>query len=376
MPARGGVWPLIAYAALGAVALARGAPSPRRQAGVASAGRPLSPPPKRAPREAEGRREETRADSGRGRAAEAPWNIPGRGWKDILWRVYSQMNDDHLLTVAAGVVYYCLLALFPALAAFVSLYGLVADASTIDASLSSLSGLLPGGGMQILHDALQRLTAKGSTGLSLSFAVGIVVALWSANSGVKAIIDALNAVYGEEEKRGFVRLNLVSLAFTLGGIVSLGVALTVVVAAPIALGHLGLGGVSDALIRILRWPIILVLIVLGLGVVYRYGPSRREPRWQWISVGSVSAAVVWLVASALFSWYIANFGTYDATYGSLGAAIGMMVWMWISMIVILLGAQLNAEIEHQTARDTTIEGDKPMGRRGATKADTIGAEAR
>ena len=298
-----------------------------------------------------------------------------RGWKDILWRVYSQMNEDHLLTVAAEVVYYCLLALFPALAAFVSLYGLVADASTIDANLSSLSGFLPGGGIQILHDALQRLTAKGSTGLSLSFAVGIVVALWSANSGVKAIIDALNAVYGENEKRGFVRLNLVSLAFTLAGIVSLGVALAVVVAAPIALGRVGLGGVSDALIGILRWPAILVLIVLGLGVVYRYGPSRREPRWQWISVGSVSAAVFWLVASALFSWYIANFGAYDATYGSLGAAVGMMVWMWLSMIVILLGAQLNAEIERQTARDTTVEGEKPMGRRGARMADTVGAAA-
>ena len=202
---------------------------------------------------------------------------------------------------------------------------------------------------------------------------GLLFALWSANSGTKAVIDGLNVAYGEAEKRSFIRLNLISLVFTLGAFLSLTLAVGAVVVAPIVLTHLGLGGVADTLVRLLRWPALLAFVIVGLAILYRYGPSRREARWTWLSVGSVAAAVGWLVTSALFSWYIANFGTYDATYGSLGAAIGMMMWMWISMIVILVGAQLNAEIEHQTSTDSTVGPDKPLGRRGAVKADTIGA---
>ena len=284
-------------------------------------------------------------------------------------RLYDRINDDRLLAVAAACVFYCLLALFPALAALVSLYGLFADASTIDAHLSTVAGVLPGGAVQILHETLARLVARSHSGLSAGFLIGLVFVLWSANSGTKAILDALNVAYEEQEKRGFLRLNLVSLGFTLAAMVALILAVAIVVAAPIALGVLGLGDVSDVLIRILRWPALLVLVVLGLATLYRYGPSRREPRWQWISAGSAAAGVIALTGSALFSWYIANFGTYDVTYGSLGAAIGMMMWMWLLMIVVLLGAELNAEIEHQTARDSSV--DKPVGGRGSVEADTI-----
>ena len=276
-----------------------------------------------------------------------------------------------MLAVAAGVVFYSLLAIFPAVAAFVSLYGLIADASTIDAHLSLASGILPAGAVDILHEQVTKLAAKSDAKLSLGFMTGLGVALWSANAGMKAIIDALNVVYDEKEKRSFVKLNLVSLLFTLVAILSVMVALTAIIVVPIIFSMLGLSTFFSLVA--LRWPMLLMLATLALAAIYRYGPSRREARWQWLSVGSVVAAIVWLISSLLFSWYIANFGAYNATYGSLGAAVGMMMWMWISAIVVLLGAELNAEIEHQTARDSTVGSEKPLGRRGAVMADTVGA---
>jgi membrane protein len=223
----------------------------------------------------------------------------------------------------------------------------------------------------LLREQIGRLTAEGGK-LSLGFIFGLAVGLWSANAGMKAIIDALNVVYKEKEKRGFVRLNLTSLAFALAAIGALLVAIGAVMALPIAVNYLGLQNATELLFRLARWPLLLALVIVGLSVLYRLGPSRGQPRRQWISVGSVSAAVAWLISSALLSWYIASFAHYNAMYGSLGVAIGMMMWMWISSIVILFGAQLNSEIEHQTARDSTVRGEKPLGARGAFMADTIG----
>jgi membrane protein len=284
-----------------------------------------------------------------GRGAPAPWDIPGKGWKEILWRTYAKVNENRLLLVAAGVVFYSLLALFPAIAAFVSLYGLFADPSTIDSQVSALSTVLPAGAIDIVHEELKRLTANRGANLSVGFIAGTLVALWSANAGTKAIIDALNIAYGVEEKRSFFRLTLVSLLYTLIAMASVMVVFGAVVVLPIILGRLGLGAVASALVSILRWPILIALVVVGLAAIYRYLPCRREPQWRWITPGSAFAAVAWLITSLLFSWYIANFGNYNATYGSLGAVVGMMTWMWISMIVILVGAQLNAEIEQQSA---------------------------
>ena len=311
-------------------------------------------------------------EQGRGRRATAPWRIPWRGWKDILWRVYASFSDNRLLAVAAGVVFYSLLAIFPAVAAFVSLYGLVADASTIDAHLSLAAGIFPAGAVDILHEQITKLVAKSDAKLSLGFLTGLGVALWSANAGMKAIIDALNVVYDEKEKRGLVKLNLVSLLFTFIALISLIVALAAIVVAPIIFSAVGLSSLLSVAIVVLRWPLLFILATVALALIYRYGPSRREARWQWLSVGSAAAAIGWLISSVLFSWYIANFGAYNATYGSLGAAVGMMMWMWISAIVILLGGELNAEIEHQTAHDSTVGDEKPLGRRGAVMADTIG----
>jgi membrane protein len=299
-------------------------------------------------------------------------NSLGR-WKDIFWRVYASVNDKRLLAVAAGVVFYSLLAIFPAIAAFVSLYGLIADASTIDSHLSVAAGIFPAGAVDIIHEQISRLTAKSDAKLSLGFITGLAVALWSANAGMKAIIDALNVVYDEKEKRSFVKLNLLSLLFTLIAIVSLMIALAAVVIALMVFSAVGLSSLWRLAIAALQWPILLVLAAIALAAIYRYGPSRAEARWQWLSVGSGAAAIGWLITSALFSWYIAHFGAYNATYGSLGAAVGMMMWMWISAIVILLGGELNAEIEHQTAKDSTVGSEKPLGERGAVMADAIGA---
>ena len=238
--------------------------------------------------------------------------------------------------------------------------------------LSMAAGILPEGAVDILREQIDRLAAKSDAKLSFAFIFGLAVALWSANAGMKAIMDALNVVYEEKEKRGFIKLNLVSLAFTLGAIGSLILAVGAVVILPIVLAHLGLQNVTDGLFRVARWPILLVVVIVGLAVLYRFGPSRRKPRWQWLSFGSIFAAAAWLISSALFSWYLTKFANYNATYGSLGAGIGMMMWMWVSSIVILFGAELNSEIEHQTMRNSTIHGDKPLGTRGAVMADTVG----
>src|SRR6185503_14192111 len=253
--------------------------------------------------------------------------------------------------------------------ALVSLYGFFATASDINQHLSLVAGFVPGAALDIIQEQVTRLAAKGSAKLSLAFVFGLGMALWSANAGMKAIIDALNVVYEEKEKRGFIKLNLISLAFTIAAIAALLLALGAVVIVPVALSYLGLQNVTELLFRLGRWPLLLLVVIFGLAVLYRYGPSRREPRWQWISVGSAFAAIAWLISSVLLSWYLASFADYNTTYGSLGAGIGMMMWMWISAIVILFGAQLNSEIEHQTARDSTVQGEKPLGGRGAVMAD-------
>ena len=271
-----------------------------------------------------------------------------RRWKDILWSTYHRTDDDRLLAVAAGVVFYGILSLFPAITAVVSLYGLFETPSTISQHLPLANGVLPAGATDIVHEQVNRLLQKGHTKLGFGFIVGLVLALWSANSGMKAIFDALNVVNQEKEKRGFIKLNFVSLAFTMGAITAILIAIAAVVVVPLLIGHLGLGSIGQSWLRWLRWPVLLALVLLGLAVLYRFAPSRMEARWEWLTVGSVFAATAWLGSSALLSWYLADFANYDVTYGSLGAAMGLMIWMWVSSIIILLGAELNSEIKRQT----------------------------
>jgi membrane protein len=312
------------------------------------------------------------AEPGRGRRAVSPAEIPWKGWKDIFWRTVSQTSEDRLLAISAGVVFYGLLALFPAVTALVSCYGLFAKPDSINDHLSFLAGVMPAEAYSIVQDQIARVVAKGQAGLSLGFAIGLLFALWSANAGMKALMDALNIVNEEKEKRSFVRLNLVSLAFTAAAIVAMLGAVGAVVVTPLLLSPVGLAGMTEEIVRFARWPALTAAMLLGLSVLYRYGPSRRAAKWQWISVGAAFATLTWFSGSAALSYYFANFANYNATYGSLGAAIGTMMWMWMSAIVVLFGAELNSEIEHQTARDTTVGTEKPLGARGAAMADTVG----
>jgi membrane protein len=313
------------------------------------------------------------AEEGRGRLAESPSDIPAKGWKDILFRVYFNVGDHRILALAAGMTYYSLLAIFPALAALVAIYGLFANTGTIARHLDQVSGFIPSGAIDVAREQLTRVASKGNQTLGLTSVVGLAISLWSANAAMKSLFDTLNVVYDEKEKRGFIKLNVMSLTFTIAAIAFILAALGAVVVLPVVLDYLWLSNFADLCIRIARWPAMFLVVAFALACVYRFGASREAPRWRWISWGSVAATILWLCASALFSWYAANFGKFNETYGSLGGAIGFMTWLWISAIVILLGAELDAEMEHQTARDTTTGSPKPIGVRGAHMADTVGA---
>jgi membrane protein len=312
-------------------------------------------------------------EPGRGRRARGPMQIPWRGWKDICVRTYLEIQNDRLLALAAGVAFYSLVALFPAIAAGVSVYAFFADAATIGKHLSIAADIVPAGGLDILNAEIARIAGKSEGRLTFGFLLGLGIALWSANAGMKAIFDALNIIYDEDEKRGFVRLNTESLVFTVCAIGGAGLAIALVVVFPLLLALFGITSAEHPVVGYLRWPLLFVAVIVALAVLYRYGPSRRLAKWRWISVGSVSAALIWLAVSALFSWYLGNFANYNATYGALGAVIGLMMWMWLSAVVVLVGAELNSEIEHQTAQDSTIGPAKPLGTRGAVMADTVGA---
>jgi membrane protein len=313
-------------------------------------------------------------EQGRGRYAYHPLQIPWRGWKDILWRTYSEMLSDRLLSIAGGVSFFVLLAIFPAITALVSAYGLYFNAANITNNLSLLNDVVPPNVLSIVQEQATRIAGNSGRALSTGIVVGILVSFWSAMSGVKAMIDALNVIYEQQESRNFFKLNLAALIFTLGGFASLLLMIGGVMVLPTILSPIGLGSFAETLTRVMRMPVLFVLLLTGLALLYRYGPDRRVARWQWVSVGSVFAAVTWMTVSYLFSLYLTRFANYNATYGSLGAVAGLMVWLWISTTVVLLGAELNAEIEHQTARDSTVGGDKPLGARGAVMADTVGAK--
>lgn len=313
-----------------------------------------------------------RGQGDRGRDAASPHEIPARGWWDIVKRTFEGFGRNRMLLVAAGVTFYALLALVPAMAAFITLYGLFFDPQQVNEQVARLSGIVPDNALEIIRDQATRIASQGGKTLGITFVLTFAFSLWSANAGLKAMIDALNVAYGEHEKRSFIALNAQSLLLTVGGIACLIAIIAALAVVPIVLRFVGFESLAGWLVSIARWPLLLALVVGALAVLYRYGPSRERARWQWISWGSAVAALAWLMFSGLFSWYVGNFGNYNETYGSLGAVIVFMTWMWLSATIVLAGAELNAEIEHQTTRDTTVGDERPIGKRGASMADSVG----
>ncbi len=307
----------------------------------------------------------------RGRHAEKPTQFPSKGWKDILWRTKAQLEEDNLSIVAAGVAFYGFVAVVPSLAATIGLYALIADASTISEHLNLLARVVPSQVMPLLEEQVKRI-ASDDKAAGWSAVVGLLIALYSSASATKALITGLNVAYDEQEKRSFIKLNLSALALTLAAIVGVIANITLVAVLPKAMEFLQLSPTAQTAIGWLRWPVIMGLFMFALAVVYRFGPCRHQPQWRWVSWGAAVGTLLWVAGSALFSLSVTQFGGYDTTYGSLGAVVVFLLWLFITAYVVLIGAEFNSEMERQTVKDTTEGKPKPMGRRGAYAADTVG----
>ncbi|AFL49770.1 membrane protein [Sinorhizobium fredii] len=327
------------------------------------------------PREADLTKTLEAAEPGRGRNAAVPEQIPAKGLRDVFWRVMSEISEERVFLIAAGVSFYLLLALFPALGALVSLYGFIANPSDIGTHTAVLDELLPPGSYAMITDQLKALTTQKTSTLSLGFIGGLLISLWSAANGISALFDAMNVAYGEKEKRGIVSRTLLCLAFTFAALLFAIVLIVAIGVIPALLAYLWLDRWIEILTRVARWPAILLLGTLGTVLIYRYGPSRERAKLRWLNWGAVFSTLLWLAASWLYSYYLENFANYNATYGALGALVGFMMWVWISMVILITGALLNAELEHQTAVDSTTGEPLPMGKRGAYVADTLGKAA-
>lgn len=312
---------------------------------------------------------------GRGREADRPGEIPAKGWRDVARRVVREVKADNLPLLSAGVAFYALLALFPALVAVVSIYGLVADPSEVGRQLESLTRTLPADAADLLLKQVRTIAGTSDGKLGVSAATGIVTALWSASSGMKWLLTALSLVYDEPEDRKFVKLRGTALILTIGAIAGFVISLGLIAATPALARLVGLGSTGKIVATVLRWPLLAVLVVGGLTVIYKYGPNRDTAKWRWVSWGSGIAAVIWLVASAGFALYAAVAGDFQGSYGSVGGVVVMMLWLFLTVFSVLLGAEINAEMEHQTARDTTTGQNRPLGSRGATMADEVGEPA-
>jgi membrane protein len=316
--------------------------------------------------------EGSEAATERGRAADTPAEIPARGLKDVFWRVFSAVTEDRVTLIAAGVTYYLLLALFPAASVLVSIYGFLADPATIAERIASLSSVMPADALNIFLDQVRALASERGATLSVGLIGGLALAIWSANNGIKALFEAMNVAYGENEKRSLLWLNVASLLFTLGAFVIAVVILFAMGVVPAILNYLWLDRWAELIIRFARWPIMMIFVGIGIMALYRFGPSREPARVRWLTWGAAFSTILWFAASLGVSYYLSNIADYNATYGTLGALIGFMVWTWISAIIVIVGAEINAELEHQTAKDSTTGRPKPMGERGAYMADTLG----
>ena len=316
-------------------------------------------------------RPEDAHEPGRGRNATTPTEVPKEGWLDILTRTKQQLGEDNLTIVAAGVAFYGFVAVVPALAATVAIYGLAADPSQVTDQITGLASVLPDETLPLLQDQMVRITSNDSAA-GIGAIVGVLLALYSSANATKALISGLNIAYDETEKRSFLKLTLIALVLTIGGIIAAALAIALVAVLPSVLERLHITSGVELLLNIVRWPLVVGGFMASLAVVYRYGPCRNDAQWKWVSPGAIVAAVLWLIGSGLFSLYVTKFASYDKTYGPLGAVVVFLMWLYISALTVLIGAEFNSEMERQTKRDTTEGSEKPLGQRGANSADTVG----
>jgi membrane protein len=305
-----------------------------------------------------------------GRHAESPSEIPAKGWLAIAKRVVTELKRDHVSLLAAGVAFKGLLALFPAIIAAISIWGLVASPEQMTQQLTGLLSALPEDAASLIEQQMTSVAGGDPGTLSIALALSILIALWSASGGTAGLMEGCNAAYNEVDQRKFPIKRGIALAFTLGAILFVVVAIGLIAVLPAILGELGLGTTGELVVRIAQWPLLAVMVIAALAVIYKYGPDRDRPQLRWASWGAAIAAVLWLIGSAGFTLYVENFGNFDETYGTFGGIIVLMLWLFLSAFVVLLGAEINAEIERQTARDTTEGAPEPIRTRGAVAADT------
>ena len=314
---------------------------------------------------------EHRHKGDRGRLATKPWEIPLSGWKDVLLRARKEMVADHVTLIAAGCAFYALLAVFPGIAAAISLWGLFASPNEIVTQIDGFTRALPPDAAALIHEQAASAAAADS-GALLTALFGIALGVFSASKGINSLIEGLNIVYDEKEQRPFLRKLILNLTVTACAILGLIAAVFLVVAVPAALGQMGLGAGSKLLVTIVQWFVLILGAGVAFAALYRYGPNRRDARWEWLTGGGLLAVILWVLGSALFSVYVAQFASYNATYGALAGVVILLMWLFMTNVVILLGAEVNAELERQTRLDTTTGGRQPLGQRGAFAADTVG----
>jgi membrane protein len=304
-----------------------------------------------------------------GRQADSPGQIPAKGWWQIARRSIKEIGNDHLSLVAKGVAFSWFMALFPGLIAAVSIYGLVTSPSDVQTQVTSLASSLPDSAQTLITTQLKSLANASGGALSIGLIVSLVLAVWSASNGMSGLVEALNIAYDEEEERNFVIKKGLALVLTVGFLIFFGVTIGLIAVFPFLIHLIGTSLVVEILLQIARWAVLVLAAIVALGLLYRVGPDRDAPQVKWLSVGSVVATVIWVVASIAFAFYVNNFGSYSKTYGALAGVVVLLLWFWITALVVLIGAELNAESEGQTVRDTTKGEPQPLGQRGAVKAD-------
>lgn len=311
-------------------------------------------------------------NAARGRLADTPLDIPARGWRDILWRVYERILDDNISLIAAGVAFYGLLGLFPGIAALMAIGGLMLEPSVVAGEIQQLVRILPTDAAQIIIDQAKAVAGSHEAGLGLAVVVGLATALYSSSRGVASLVQGMNVAYEEREKRSFLTVFAMTIVLTVFLILILILTVATIIALPAVIGFLPLGTFAEYVVLVLRWPIVTAVVVFALAVLYRWGPSRNAPKWRWVTPGAAIACLLWIAGTFGFGFYVGNFGSYNETFGTLGGVIVLMLWMWLSAFIVLFGAEFDAEMEAQTRKDSTVGPPRPMGQRGATKADELG----